>query len=382
MRTRAAVLHAPHTQYVIEEIELDPPEVGEVLIEFAASGMCHSDEHMVTGDMAMDPAIVEMLGWQQYPIILGHEGAGVVTEVGPGVTELVVGDHVVTSFIPSCGRCPSCASGHQNLCDNGAHLLSGHQADGTSRHHTLDGKDIATMCCLGTFAEHSVVHVNSLVKIEPDLPLDKACLVGCGVTTGWGSATYAADVAPGETVVVVGIGGVGVNAVQGAHMAGARYVVAIDPVEFKREQAQLFGASHAVANVEEAQALLGELTWGRNAEKVIITVGEGKGADVGSYLSMVGKGGKLVFTSVTDMNANDVTLNLFELSMMEKSLVGTIFGSANPRYDIPRLLGLYRSGQLKLDELITRTYGLEDINQGYQDMRDGKNIRGVIIYGK
>jgi NDMA-dependent alcohol dehydrogenase len=382
MRTRAAVLYAPHTEYVIEEIELDPPKANEVLVQFVASGMCHSDEHMVTGDMSMDPAILDMLGWQQYPIILGHEGAGIVTEVGPGVTELAVGDHVVTSFIPSCGRCPSCASGHQNLCDTGATLLSGRQADGTTRHHLADGRDLATMCCLGTFAEHSVMNINSLVKIESDLPLDKACLVGCGVTTGWGSATYAADVAPGETVVVVGTGGVGMNAVQGAHLAGARYVIALDPVEFKREQAQQFGATHAVGTVEEAQALLGELTWGRNAEKVIVTVGEGKGADVASYMAMVAKGGKLVFTSVADMNANDVTLNLFDLAMQQKSIVGTIFGSANPRFDIPRLLGLYRSGQLKLDELVTQTYALDDINQGYQDMRDGKNIRGVIVYGE
>ncbi|MCG9478023.1 MAG: NDMA-dependent alcohol dehydrogenase [Actinomycetia bacterium] len=380
MRTRAAVLYAPHTEYKIEEIELDEPKANEVLVRFVASGMCHSDEHMVTGDMAMDPAIIEMLGWQQYPIILGHEGGGIVEKVGPGVTELKAGDHVVTSFVPSCGRCPSCAKGQQNLCDNGAHLLSGRQEDGTSRHHLLDGTDLATMCCLGTFAEHSVMNINSLVKVEEDLPLDKACLVACGVTTGWGSATYAAEVAPGDTVVVIGTGGVGMNAVQGAHLAGARYVIALDPVEFKREQAQNFGATHVASDVAEAQALLGELTWGRLADKVIVTVGEGKGADLESYMGMVGKGGRLVFTAVANMNENDVQLNLFAFAMQQKQLVGTIFGSANPRYDIPKLLGLYRSGHLKLDELITRTYTLDQINEGYQDMRDGKNIRGVIIY--
>jgi len=380
MRTRAAVLYAPHTEYKIEEIELDEPKANEVLVRFVASGMCHSDEHMVTGDMAMDPAIIEMLGWQQYPIILGHEGGGIVEKVGPGVTELKAGDHVVTSFVPSCGRCPSCAKGQQNLCDNGAHLLSGRQEDGTSRHHLLDGTDLATMCCLGTFAEHSVMNINSLVKVEEDLPLDKACLVACGVTTGWGSATYAAEVAPGDTVVVIGTGGVGMNAVQGAHLAGARYVIALDPVEFKREQAQNFGATHVASDVAEAQALLGELTWGRLADKVIVTVGEGKGADLESYMGMVGKGGRLVFTAVANMNENDVQLNLFAFAMQQKQLIGTIFGSANPRYDIPKLLGLYRSGQLKLDELVTRTYTLDQINEGYQDMRDGKNIRGVIVY--
>ena len=181
-------------------------------------------------------------------------------------------------------------------------------------------------------------------------------------------------------MVVIGTGGVGMNAVQGAHLAGARYVIALDPVEFKREQAQNFGATHVAADVAEAQALLGELTWGRLADKVIVTVGEGKGADLESYMGMVGKGGRLVFTAVANMNENDVQLNLFAFAMQQKQLVGTIFGSANPRYDIPKLLGLYRSGHLKLDELVTRTYTLDQINEGYQDMRDGKNIRGVIIY--
>ena len=380
MKTKAAVLYAPHTEYQVTDIELDPPKDGEVLVKFAASGMCHSDEHLVTGDMVLDPAITEMMGWQQFPMVAGHEGAGEVVEVGPNVQGLEVGDHVVTSFVPSCGVCPSCSTGHQNLCDLGATLLSGRQQDGTARHHDHDGNDIATMCCLGTFAEYSVMNKASVIKIAPDIPLDKAALVACGVTTGWGSATYAAEVKAGETVVVIGCGGVGMNAVQGAALAGARYVIAVDPVEFKREQSQIFGATHAVASIEEAAGLLGELTWGRNAEKVIMTTGVAEGDMVAPMMSLVGKGGRAVVTSVANMTANDVQLNLFDLAMQQKQLVGTIFGSANPRYDVPRLLGLYQSGQLKLDELITTTYDLTEINQGYQDMRDGKNIRGVILY--
>jgi len=380
MKTKAAILWEPHTEYVVDEIELDAPQNNEVLVEFKACGMCHSDEHLVTGDMALDPAILEMFGWQQYPIICGHEGAGIVVETGPNTTTLNVGDHVVTSFVPSCGKCPSCVTGHSNLCDLGAGLLAGKQLDGTFRHHTKDGQDLALMCCLGAFAHHGVLSEASLVRIDPDIPLDKAALVACGVTTGWGSAVHAAEVQAGDVVVVVGIGGVGMSAVQGAAMAGAKYVVAVDPVEFKREQSQIFGATHSAASVEEAQGLLGELTWGTNANKVIVTTGEGHGADLAGIMGMVAKNGRCVYTSVANMNANDVQLNLFDLAMQQKQLVGSIFGSGNPRYDIPKLLGLYQAGQLKLDEMITRTYPLDEINQGYQDMRDGKNIRGVLVY--
>ena len=258
--------------------------------------------------------------------------------------------------------------------------MSGHQLDGTTRHHTLSGDDLAPLLCLGTFAEHSVMHYSSLIKIDPDIPLDKAALVACGVTTGWGASVYVADVKVGETVVVIGCGGVGMNAVQGAAMAGARYVIAVDPVEFKREQSQVFGATHAVSSIEEASALLAELTWGRNAEKVIMTTGLAEGDMVAPMMSLVAKNGRAVVTSVGKMTDTDVQLNLFDLAMQQKQLVGHVYGGANPRYDVPRLLGLYQSGQLKLDELITNTYDLTEINQGYQDMRDGKNIRGVIIY--
>jgi S-(hydroxymethyl)glutathione dehydrogenase/alcohol dehydrogenase len=381
MDTKAAILYGPHTDWSVEDITLDPPKQGEVLVKLAASGLCHSDEHLVSGDMVMPAEIAEMLGLQQFPIIGGHEGAGEVVEVGPGVTNLVAGDHVALGFVPSCGRCPSCAMGRQNLCDLGAFLLAGRQiTDFTARHHTKDGADVGIMCCLGTFSPYTVVSEASCIKLENDIPLDKAALVGCGVTTGWGTSTYAADVQPGETVVIVGIGGVGINAVQGAAMAGARYIVAVDPVQFKRDQALLFGATHTASSVEEATALVGEITWGANAEKAIITTGVAEGSMIAPVLALVSKGGRLVVTSVAPITAEDVKLNLFDLTLQQKSIQGSIFGSANPRRDIPRLLRLYMEGKLKLDELVTTTYPLADVNQGYQDMRDGKNLRGMLLY--
>ncbi len=381
MDTRAAILWEPHTEWSVEDITLDSPKAGEVKVELAASGMCHSDEHLVTGDMQLDPAVADMIGLKQFPVIGGHEGAGTVVEVGPGVTSLKEGDHVALGFIPACGRCPSCARGWQHLCDLGAFLLAGRQVtDMTARHHAKDGTDLGLMCCLGTFSPTTVVGEASCIKLTDDIPLDKAALVGCGVTTGWGAAVNAADVQPGETVVVVGIGGVGANALQGAQYAGARHVVAVDPVEFKREQAPIFGATHTAASFEEATALVNELTWGANADKVIITTGSVDGSYIGPAMAMLAKGGRCVVVSVANINATGADLNLFDLTLQRKELVGCIFGNANPRRDIPRLLRLYVEGQLKLDELVTTTYELDQVNQGYQDMRDGKNIRGVIQY--
>ncbi|XVQ07231.1 NDMA-dependent alcohol dehydrogenase [Spirillospora sp. CA-255316] len=381
MQTRAAILWEPRTDWSVEDIELDDPKAGEVKIKLAASGLCHSDEHMVTGDMVLDPEIAALLQLEQFPLIGGHEGAGEVVEVGPGVTTLEEGDHVVLSFIPACGRCPSCSRGRQHLCDLGAVLLAGRQiGDMTARHHSKSGKDLGIMCATGTFSPYTVVNEASCVKIDDWIPLERAALVGCGVTTGWGSAVNVADVRAGETVAVLGLGGIGMNAVQGAAMAGARYVIAVDPVEWKRERAGVFGATHTAASIEEAAAKVGELTWGANADKAILTTGVATGDLIAPMMGMVAKGGRGVVTAVAPMSQEDVKLNLFDLGMQRKELIGCIFGNANPRRDIPRLLHLYNDGKLKLDELVTTTYDLDEINQGYQDMRDGKNIRGLIVY--
>src|SRR4051794_22916576 len=270
VKTKGAILWGVGEEWSVEEIEVGDPAPGEVTVELAASGLCHSDEHLVTGSTPV----------ASFPVIGGHEGSGVVTKVGPGVANLKEGDHVVTAFIPACGQCPPCAKGLQNLCDLGAHLLGGVAiSDGTHR-VTAKGQGVSPMCLLGTFSPYITVHQASVVKIEPSVPLEVAALVGCGVTTGWGSATKVADVRPGETVVVMGAGGVGMNAVQGAAAAGARHVVVVEPVAHKRDWATTYGATHSFATAEEATEAVNELTWGRMADKTIITVGDIQGEDI------------------------------------------------------------------------------------------------------
>ena len=381
MKTRAAVLWGIGQDWQVEEIELDPPKAGEVLVKMAAAGLCHSDEHMVTGDMALPNDVAIAIGmYPMFPVIGGHEGAGVVVEVGPGVTTVKPGDHVSASFIPSCGRCRYCSTGRQNLCDLGAAAFQkGQITDGTSRHHCR-GEDLNLFAKLGTFSEHTVVAEASVIKVDDDLPLTAVALVSCGVATGWGSAVHRAEVKAGDTVVVVGIGGIGINAVQGAKMAGAKRVIAVDPIEFKREKAMEMGATHTAASMAEAIPMVNELTWGQMADKVIMTPGVLHGELMAEALTLTGKGGTCVVTAIAPMSQTTSSVNLFELAMWNKEIKGTIFGSGNPRFDIPNLLSMYRGGTLKLDELVTKTYTLDQINEGYVDMRDGKNIRGVITF--
>jgi NDMA-dependent alcohol dehydrogenase len=373
VKTRAAILWERNSPWSVEEIELDAPKAGEVLVKIAASGMCHSDEHLVTGDLAG--------ATPEPPLIGGHEGAGVVVEVGPGVYSVQPGDHVVFGFVPACGRCPSCADGHSNLCDMGSVTATGMQlSDGTARHHAR-GKDIALgIGALGTFAHHTVVHEASCIKIDNDIRLDRACLLGCGVVTGWGSAVYAAGVTPGDTVAVVGVGGIGANAVQGAKAAGARVVAAIDPVEFKREKAMEFGATHTHASIDEALAAMPETTWNRGFDKVIMTCGVGNGDVLGQAFWLGGKRSKIVVTNIHPIGEATIAVPAIFLTVYEKQLIGSLFGSGNARKDIPKLLELYAQGQLDLDGLVTKTYTLEEINDGYADMNAGKNIRGVMVY--
>ena len=389
MLSKAALVHEVGEDWQITTIEVDEPKVREVIVQWKASGLCHSDEHIITGDMVPPREAWPAMGITDlFPMIGGHEGAGVVAAVGPGVTSVAVGDHVSGSFVPACGRCRYCSTGRQNLCDSsGGTFLPGMITDGTSRHRIADpsagahnGRELNLFAKLGTFSEFSCVAEDSVIKVEPDLPLEAVALVSCGVATGWGSATNRADVQAGDTVVVVGIGGIGINAVQGAKMAGARHVVAVDPVEFKREKAMEFGATHAFSSMEEAFPEVQEMSWGMMADKVIMTPGVLYGDMMQLGTALAGKGGTIVVTGIAPMSQTESSVNLFELAMWNKEIKGTIFGSLNPRADIPKLLGMYREGQLKLDELITATYRLDEINEGYRAMRDGENIRGVILH--
>jgi len=370
VKTKGALIWEFNQPWTIEEIEIGDPAKNEVKIQMEASGMCHSDHHLVTGG-------IPMMG---FPVLGGHEGAGIVTEVGEGVESVAVGDHVVLSFIPSCGKCPSCQAGLRNLCDLGAGLLGGVAiSDGTHR-ITAKGQPVFPMTLLGTFSPYMVVHESSVVKIDPSVPFEVACLVGCGVTTGYGSATHTAQIKPGEDVAVVGVGGVGMAALQGAVISGARNIFVIEPVEWKRDAALKFGATHAYPDMESAMMGMAEVTQGFMAKKVIVTVGEVDGADVDNYMNITSKSGTCVMTAIGSMLDTNVTLNLAMLTLMQKNLQGTIFGGGNPHHDIPQLLSMYKIGKLNLDDMITRQYRLEQINEGYQDMLEGRNIRGVIRF--
>ncbi|MGY1692470.1 NDMA-dependent alcohol dehydrogenase [Geodermatophilus sp. SYSU D01105] len=364
MRTRGAVLRGPGDWEVVD-LEVRDPGPGEVLVDMAYAGLCHSDEHL-----RFESA--------RYPIVGGHEGAGVVRAVGGGVTGLEPGDHVVTAFLPTCGHCRWCASGRSNLCDLGATIATGRLPDG-SWPFTLDGEPLGGYCMVGAFAETSLLSQYSCVRIERRHPLDVAALMACSVPTGWGSAVNAGPVRPGDVVVVVGTGGVGCNAVQGAASVGAQHVVAVDPVTFRREFARTLGATHAVATTEEAAALSRELSRGTGADVVIVTTGVTDTGIIAGAHRCLSKGGTLVLTGLADHTLEKtVSLPGNIVTVFEQRVQGALFGMCNAHRDIPRLLRLHEEGRLRLDELITRRYALDEIEQGYRDQREGTTIRGVL----
>ncbi|WP_320779354.1 NDMA-dependent alcohol dehydrogenase [Streptomyces sp. CRN 30] len=366
MKTKAAVLFEVGKPFEVVELDLDGPAQGEVLVRVDAAGLCHSELHLLSG--ALPTAL---------PIVGGHEATGIVEETGPGVTKVKPGDRVVCTFVPACGLCRYCSTGRQNLCVYGD-VPDGPLWDGTYRFH-LDGRDVGSFRQLGAFSERLVTSERSIVCVDDTVPPEKAVLVSCGVPTGFGTATETGRVRPGDTVVVFGIGGIGINAVQGAVHAGAAHVVAVDPVAMKRETALEFGATHAFADAAPAIERVRTLTGGEMADQALVTVGEVDQEVVQSAQAAVGKSGTVVITGLANADFEIHAVSDWLLTR-EVDIRGCIYGSMNPQTDIPRLLDLWRSGRLRLDGLVTATYTLDRINEGYQDLRDGKNLRGVVVF--
>lgn len=386
VKCRGAVLSGAGRSWEIREIDLGPPRAGEVLVQMAVAGICHSDDHYATGDGVAGEHLAAIMATNGipvpdlYPMLGGHEGAGVVVEAGPGVRSVQPGDRVATSFIPACGSCRWCSSGQSYLCDLGAGTVSKVMTtDGTPRRH-LGGEPLTAMTQLGTFAEYLVAAESSVIKIDDDIPFHAGSLVSCGVMTGWGSATVGAGTEAGDTVVVIGVGGVGMNAVQGARAVGAKHVVAVDPVVLKRDSAPSFGATHVVASVEEAAPLVRDLTRGVMADRVVLTPGVVPADLLSPAMMLTRKGGTCVLTGLSRYDELPVPLVLNDMVLSAKQLKGVLGGGMNPRTAMPMLLSMYREGRLKLDELVTRRYRLEELNEAVDDLREGRNIRGLIDF--
>jgi len=372
MKTLGAIAWRPGAEWTIEEIEIGDPGAGEVLVEWGAAGLCHSDEHFRSGDRVPPSLEAEL-----FPMLGGHEGAGTVVAAGPGVSTLEAGDRVVASFAPTCGRCRYCASGRGNLCGaNKDFMVRGQLADGTVKHR-VNGKPLYVMAKLGTFAERSVVSERSVVKIGPGVPLQAACLVSCGVATGFGSATERAGTRPGDVVAVVGLGGLGAAAVQGARLAGARAIVAIDPFELRRSMALTFGATHSVAAICEAVPVIAHLTDGQGADRVILTPSVVTGEIIRDGLAITGKGAVCVVTGMGPLGESPVPLDIGAFALYAKELRGCLYGSYDPRLAPAYLLSLYASGLLDIDAMIT-TYALPDIARALDDSLHGRNVRAVL----
>ena len=368
MQTQAAVVYEYGQPYQVETLELDEPREREVLVRVAAAGICHSDEHVRIGEMR---ALL--------PMALGHEGAGVVERVGPGVTRCKPGDHIVFSFIPACGRCRFCLMGLSNLCVMQNRTMGGPRLDGSYRMRDGARREIGQFCLISTFSEWTVAPEESIVVIDNDVPLDKAALVGCGVSTAFGAVTRRARVEPGSSALVMGCGGIGINVVQSLAIAGAAEIIAVDIVDAKLEAARAFGATHTLnARQDDVPKAARGLTANQGVDYAFEVTGV-PGAITQAFAA-TRKGGTVVLIGISPADQRSLPIAPQELVLLQKSVLGTLYGSTQAANDIPKLLGLYKAGKLKLDELVTRTYTLDDINQGYADLTAGQNLRGVITF--
>jgi S-(hydroxymethyl)glutathione dehydrogenase / alcohol dehydrogenase len=367
MKAKAAILFEAGKKLDIREVDVENPRVGEVLIKMAAAGICHSDLHVMTGHLVAP-----------LPAILGHEGSGVVAGVGPGVTSVKPGDHVIPLWRLSCGVCEYCSEGRPAVCAEGLQIrMTGRLLDGTTR-FKLDGKEIKHFAGVSSFSEYSVIPEKAVLKIPEDFPLDTAALLGCGVITGVGAAFNAARVKPGSSVAVIGCGGVGINVIQGAAIAGAEKIIAVDLLPKKLEFAKQFGASHTV-NSKETNPVeaIRALTGGKGVDYAFEVIG--LPATIRQAYDSLKKRGVAIIVGVTPMTA-EVSIPIMSMVFEERTLTGSIYGSARPLIDIPMLINLYKAGKLKLDELLTRRYPFSQINEAYEGLERGEGIRSVVTF--
>lgn len=356
---QAAVLHAPRTALQLETVDLAEPRAGEVLVRVMYAGVCRSDHHVITGALP-----------HSLPVVLGHEGAGIVEQVGPGVTRLQAGDHVLLNFTPFCGYCPQCNAGRPNLCEQREQLR-------TACRLSQNGHPIHNFLGVSCFAGYTVVHESGAIKVADDLPLDRVALVSCGVATGLGAVLNTAGVRPGQSVAVIGAGGVGLNVIQGARLARAGTIIAVDVLDHKLELATGFGATHLVnAGREDAVKRVRSIVKG-GVDFAFEAIGLPD--TIEQAWPMIRAGGTAVVVGVPPVGSR-VTLSASRF-LEERSIRGCLLGSIRPSVDIPRYLELYRRGELKLDELITRHYPLAEVNDAFAALDRGEVARSVIDIG-
>ena len=358
---KAAVCYEARKPLEIEDIIIDPPKTGEVKVRLAATGVCHSDIHALRGELG-----------PRFPGVAGHECAGYIDSVGEGVTSVKSGDPVIVSLIASCGRCYYCTHGLTHLCDFKWPLLT------ESRFRNKQGQSIKQMMKVGGMAEYTVVDQSQTVKIPADMPMDRAALLACCVITGFGSVVWRAQVKALNSVVVIGTGGVGLNAIQGAAFCGAYPIIAVDILDSKLKAARDFGATHAI-NAKQGDPIeeVKKLTSGLGAQYAFVTVGNVSAMQQG--YKMTRKRGNLVMVGLASPNDN---LSIFpnECELTERVITGSNMGSTNLQENIPQLVTLYKEGKLKLDELITKRYPLEQVNEAIESVERGEALRNVIVF--
>ena len=359
---KAAILHEAKSPLTIEDVTVAKPKRREVLVRTAFAGLCHSDLHFMEG-----------LYPHPMPVILGHESAGIVEEVGEDVTYLKPGDHVISCLSVFCGTCENCTTGHPNICDNTEVKLT----PGAARRYTWKGQVVNQFANLSSFAEQMLVHENALVKIDDDIPLDIGALVGCGVMTGVGAVFHAAKVEPGATVAVIGCGGIGLSAVNGAAVAGASRVIAIDTISSKLDVAKQMGATDVInaSNVDAVEAVK-ELIGGGGVHYSFEAIGSKKTAE--QSFAMLRPGG---VATIIGMVPFGIKIELHGADFLrDRKIQGTSMGGNRFRVDMPRMLTMWRQGRLKLNHLITGHIPLEQINEGYAQLKSGAPLRNLIKF--